>query len=75
MKTCEVKIWVIVDADGVYRVGTCAQEAADTYDADFNRSLDCPTRMVKVVLVVPLPSVPTLTGTVPAEGDAVLAVA
>jgi len=68
MKTVEVEIWVTVDEDGTHAVAT-SREDVDTSD------LTGCTRLVRVKLVVPLPCVPTLTGVVPAEGDAALAVA
>jgi hypothetical protein len=74
-KTCELEIWVKVDADGDYRVGIDAEAAAEAFETDIGESADTPTRLVKVVLTIPLPAVATLTGTVPAEGEAVLAVA
>lgn len=73
-KTAEIEVWVIVDADGDYRVGACEDDAVETYDHDIGLA-SIATRRVKVVLTVPLPYAPTLTGVVPAEGEAALTVA
>jgi hypothetical protein len=75
MTMAEVEVWVIVDADGDYRVGIDADGAAEAYDGDIGHDATRPTRLVKVVLTVPLPVVPVLTGVVPTDGEAVLQVA
>jgi hypothetical protein len=71
IKECEV--WVMVDSDGDYACCICSDGAEEKYDSEIGGSK--PRRMVKVVLSVPLPSVPTLIGAVPAEGEAGLSLA
>jgi len=71
----EIEIWVRVNADGDYRTGEDAGTAAERFRDDVGDDDHSPTRTIRVVLQVPKPCVPTLTGIVPAEGDATLTVA
>ena len=77
MKTADVELWVLVDADGRHVACELADGLLPHYDEAFGRddANPVPHRIIRVVLTVPLPSVPTLTGVVPADGDAVLTVA
>lgn len=63
----EVKVWVVVDAGGDYGVGRDEDTALSSYDDDIGGTGT--RRMIRVVLQVPEPVVPTLTGTVPAEAN------
>jgi hypothetical protein len=74
MRTMQVEVWVMVDANEDYAVGTSAEEMVDSFDTNVGTDPEVATRRVKVVLTVPVPEVPVLTGEVPAEGDAELSV-
>lgn len=65
METCEIEVWVLVNADGEYEVGNDADQAYERFEENCDTS--GARRMVKVVLTVPLPVECVLTGTVPAE--------
>ncbi len=66
-KACDVEIFVAVDESGDHIV------ASDRDDLDLS-SLGDSTRIVRVVLTVPLPVLVTLKGVVPPEGEATLTV-
>ena len=68
----DVEIWVCVDANGDYAVGTDAAACEERFAEDVGTDPEVGRRVVRVVLKVPTPAVPTLTGTVPAEGGAEL---
>lgn len=67
-----VEVWVIVDSQENYAVGTDEDGALTRYSEDVDSDNAYATRRIRVLLTVPVPTVPTLTGTVPAEGDATL---
>jgi len=67
----QVEFFVCVDMNGDVGYGPDEDSAAEHYDNEIGGS--APRRLVKIVLDVPF-SVPTLTGAVPAEGEAVLTV-
>lgn len=75
VKTMVVEVWVIVDSEENYAVGTDEDGACTHYSEDIDADNAYPTRRVKVLLTIPVPTVPTLTGVVPADGDATLSVA
>lgn len=77
MVTKECEMFLLVDANGDYVASDTEAGLLGQYDEDVGRDDDTPVpyRIVRVVVTVPLPVVPTLTGTVPADGDAVLQVA
>lgn len=77
MATVEVELAVLVDADGNYVASHDEAALLPQYDDEVGRSDDSPVpyRIVRVKLTVSLPVVPTLTGVVPADGDATLQVA
>lgn len=66
----EVEVWVVVDANGDYEVGPC-QDSAHTHYRDNVGEIDGPTRMVRVVLSVPLPTAVEVRAELPAEPDGV----
>jgi hypothetical protein len=75
-QTTEVTVWVLVDSCGDYAVAKEADGLNDAYEQDIGSISDAEgLRRVKVTLTVPLPVVVELTGTVPADGPAALAVA
>ncbi len=67
----QVEFFVCVDCNGDAGYGDNQAAAEEHYDENIGGS-EC-RRVVKIVLDVPF-SVPTLTGAVPAEGEAVLTV-
>lgn len=73
--TCE--IFVCIDSEGQYAVGTDADLARQAYEEDVGcLNEQDGFRLVKVTLTVPLPKAVELTGTVPSDDtDATLDVA
>lgn len=71
--TTQVEVWVLIDSDGDYEIGKDAADAASNFDNNIGTDPERPTRLVKVLLTVPLPAVCVLSGTVPAEGEGQLA--
>lgn len=70
MATKRIEVWVCVDEGGDYACGNDRDGALDDYvDAIDGTG---PTRLIRVLLDVPLPTPVTLTGAVPAEGAATL---
>ena len=69
-KTCEVEVWVLVDADGNYVASASEDALADLYDADVGADASTGRRVVKVTLTVPLPQTVELTGEVTDDEDA-----
>jgi hypothetical protein len=72
--TCE--LFLIVDADGNYSVGTsldAARESHEEHMCELNGVEGF--RLVKLAVKVPLPEVVELTGDVPAHGAASLSIA
>lgn len=67
----QVEFFVVVDENGDIDGGSTADEARDHYNDKIGG--DACRRLIKLVLDVPF-GVPTLTGAVPAEGEAVLTV-
>jgi hypothetical protein len=65
METVQVEVWVIVDADGDYAVGSSMDDAGEAFDDNIGGH--SPRRAVKVTLTVPKPKAVELVGTVPAE--------
>lgn len=75
-QTTTVEFWVLVDSTGDYAVGKDADLAKEGYENDIQPVADAEGfRLVKVALTMPLPQVIEMTGTVPADGEATLAVA
>lgn len=70
-----VEIFCVVDSVGDYAVGSDADTARTAYEENI-QSLDGSDgfRIVRVVLSVALPSIVSLTGTVPPQGDATLTI-
>lgn len=60
-----VTVWVVVDADGSYTVGTDSDEANEAYERLYG--VPGPRRVLCMALGVELPVVVELSGTVPAE--------
>lgn len=67
MKTKTLEVWVVVDADGDYAVGTDEETACDAFDSEVGGNHG--RRVVKMSVTVPLPAVIELTGEVPAEPE------
>ena len=65
MKT--LSIFVMVDGDGNYTVGTEQKEAVEAFEE--NIGIDGPTRMIELRLEVELPAATVLTGVVPAGSE------
>ncbi len=63
----ELEVWIVVDADGDYAVGTDEDTAVERFAEDVGG--DRPTRRIKVALKVPLPAVLELVGEVSAEPE------
>ena len=75
-QTTTVEVWILVDSNGDYAIAKDSSDLADAYEQDIQACSDAEgLRRVKVTLTVPLPEPVELTGTVPAQGDAVLQVA
>lgn len=77
MTTATVEVWVVVDEDGDYAVGTGDDHAAERYREEIG---DCEAgtrgmRRVKVLLTVPLPAPIKLAVTAPADDAAALVAA
>jgi hypothetical protein len=74
-QTCQVEVWVLVDADGDYGVGREADAASQNY-ADDVGGTEGNRRMVKLTLTIPLPKPMELVATIPEEepGEAELKV-
>lgn len=72
-QTCTAEVWVMMDADGCYVVGSCPNSAREAY-AEQVRPLDeCEGfRLVKVTVKVPLPKAVELTGEASEFGSSVL---
>jgi hypothetical protein len=74
-QTTQVEVWVLVDENGD-AVASCDQDClSDLYEEKIGTDHATGRRVVKVVLTVPLPRPVELSGTVPEEGEATLAVA
>ena len=74
-KTMQVEVWVIVSEGEDYAVGVDEEAAADAFENDVGEIKEAgATRRIRVVLTVPVPETVTLTGDVPAEGEAALTV-
>ncbi len=73
-KTMQVEVWVFVSETGEYAVGADEAQAADQFVEDVGDLAEIGHRRIKVRLTVPVPETVTLTGEVPAEGDAELSV-
>jgi len=70
VETCEVEVWVLVDADGAAVADCDPDHLKDEYEADHGEFDPAkPTRLVKVTLTVPLPAAVELVGTIPEEVD------
>lgn len=72
MKTCQVEIWLLVDADGNYVATHDEAELGDSYEnciGTLAEAAEMGCRRVKVTLTVPLPVTTELTGTVPPIGE------
>jgi hypothetical protein len=68
-KTCEVEIFVVVDAAGDYGVGTDAENARTHYEdsvGDLTNSDGF--RTLKLTVTIPLPEIMTLTGEADDDG-------
>lgn len=73
--TTTVEVWIVVDSCGDYVVAKDEADLNDVYESDIQALGDAEgLRRVKVTLTVPLPVVVELSGTVPADGAAALAV-
>lgn len=77
MQTATIEVWAVIDENGDSAVGRDQAEALASYDEHIGRDDDNPVglRFVKATLTIALPVVVELTGVVPAEGPATLAVA
>lgn len=74
-RTMQVEVWVVVDEDENYDVGGSEEQAVERFVENVGEVGEAgATRRIKVLLTVPVPETVTLTGTVPAEGDAMLTV-
>jgi len=74
-KTMQVEVWVMVDQDGCSAVaGTAADAANDFHCTHGEPEAGHATRMVKVVLTIPVPAVAEVAVTVPAEAAPTAAV-
>jgi hypothetical protein len=62
--TTQVEVWVMVDQDGDYDVGTSEELARENYDGNIGG--DAARRLVKLLLTVPLPEPLVVTGVIPA---------
>ena len=63
--TCEV--FVVVDSCGDYAAGKTPEAAREAYESDIGPLADCESfRCIKLLVEVPLPEMPVLTGAVPA---------
>lgn len=61
----EIKVFVVVDADGDYGIGVDADAAQEAYDADYTCA--GPRRVLEITLQVPAPEAIQLSCVVPAE--------
>jgi hypothetical protein len=69
--TCEV--YVVIDQSGDYATGKTPEAAREQFEEDIGPLSDCESfRCVKVLLRVPLPEMPVLTGDVPADASAAM---
>lgn len=66
VKTVQVEVWVVVDAQGAYGVGPDEQAACDQFSED-NSFDDGPTRRVRVVLTIPVPTTIEVSAVIPPE--------
>jgi hypothetical protein len=63
--TCEV--FLVIDQNGDYAVGNTPETAREKFEEDIGPLADCESfRCVKLIVAVPLPEMPVLTGSVPA---------
>jgi hypothetical protein len=65
----EVEVFILVDSDGAYIV------KEDQSELDPGELAEGPTRLIRVVLTVPVPKVTTVTATLAVEPDDVTIVA
>jgi hypothetical protein len=73
--TKQIEVWVKVDQDGDYEVGTGSEDAAARFTENIGDDLERGTRMVKLAITVPLPSPIEITAEVPdAEGEPTVSV-
>jgi hypothetical protein len=71
--TVPVDIFACVDNHGDYGVGIDVDAAREDYEARVGDLSECEGfRIIKVIVVVPLPEMPTLKGTAPDVGEAAL---
>lgn len=67
-ETCQVEVWVVVDAEGQYAVGVDAETARRAYANEIGALEETEGfRLVKVGLTVPMPAVAELSGVVPVD--------
>lgn len=75
-QTMQVEVWILVDESGDYALAKDEDSLSESYENDIQPVADAgATRRIKVLLTVPMPEAVTLTGVVPAEGEATLSVA
>jgi hypothetical protein len=74
-KMLTLEVWVKVDEAGNHEASVDAETCEERFRDNVGETPGEATRLVKLVITMPAPTVPTLTGTVPAEGDATLSVA
>jgi hypothetical protein len=69
-----LEIYVLVDSDGNYSVGTDQDACQDKFEEDNGGHL--PNRLIRIMLDTPLPEVTVLSGKVPpaATGDGSLTI-
>lgn len=65
-----IEFFLLVSADGEYGIGRDEDSAALSYENDIGE-LPAQTRMVKLLLTIPLPRPLEVSGTVPGEGGTV----
>ncbi len=74
-KMMQVEIWVLVNEGEEYAISRIEEDLVGNFENDVGPIGDAgTTRRVKVVLSIPIPETVTLTGDVPAEGEATLSV-
>lgn len=67
METCEVEVWLVVDAPGDYGVGRTEEQALENYEDNIGGN--SPRRVVKLTLTVPLPRVQEVRAALPAPPE------